>query len=277
MGTIEIYYFSGTGNSLHMARELQKSLSDAELIPMVGLLHKKSIEANAEIVGFVFPIHFARMPVAMREFLGKINLLPARYIFAVATRVGSTHRAFIDIDRILRRKGRKLDARFTLNMPSNDPKFKDYMPASPQEIEELESAARIKLDAIQKIIMKREQSLEEDTDATMRLPGLLLKTLPLFTAVTGRMGVQPEFFADSRCAGCGTCAKVCLSGKIKIVDSKPVWQKSVPCFNCYACLNYCPEEAVQMKSGRFMKLCTDQNGRYSHPFATANDIAEQKR
>jgi len=29
----EIYYFSGTGNSLFIARELKKLLSDVELIP----------------------------------------------------------------------------------------------------------------------------------------------------------------------------------------------------------------------------------------------------
>jgi flavodoxin len=31
---IEIYYFSGTGNSLHVARELQKRLPDAALVPI---------------------------------------------------------------------------------------------------------------------------------------------------------------------------------------------------------------------------------------------------
>jgi flavodoxin len=37
MGT-EIYYFSGTGNSLYVARELQKRVPEAELIPIVSLL-----------------------------------------------------------------------------------------------------------------------------------------------------------------------------------------------------------------------------------------------
>jgi hypothetical protein len=145
---------------------------------------KNSIETEAEIVGFVFPIQCARMPVALKEFLEKITLLQAHYIFAVATRVGSTHRAFTDIDILLLRKGRSLDASFSLNMPGNDPKFKDYVPATAREIEELESAARIKLDAIHKIILRQEKYREEDTDATLRLPGLLLKVLPLFTALT---------------------------------------------------------------------------------------------
>jgi flavodoxin len=33
-----IYYFSGTGNSLHVARELQQRLPESRLIPIVRLL-----------------------------------------------------------------------------------------------------------------------------------------------------------------------------------------------------------------------------------------------
>jgi hypothetical protein len=55
-------------------------------------------EIEAETVGLVFSYHFARLPVAMKEFLEKIDLSRTDDIFAVATRVESTHRAFTDID-----------------------------------------------------------------------------------------------------------------------------------------------------------------------------------
>ncbi|GAH26880.1 unnamed protein product [marine sediment metagenome] len=51
------------------------------------------------------------------------------------------------------------------------------------------------------------------------------------------------FYADSKCTGCGICEKVCLSQKIKMINKKPVWQKNVKCYLCYACLNYCPEQS----------------------------------
>jgi len=85
-----------------------------------------------------------------------------------------------------------------------------------------------------------------------------------------------EFYSNSKCAGCGTCEKVCLSGKVKMVNEKPVWQEDVQCFYCDACLNYCPEQAVQIGSNRFLKSYTEENGRYFHPYATADDIAGQK-
>jgi len=54
----EIYYFSGTGNSLYVARELQKRIPETNLIPIVSLLNKDVIEIKGETLGLVFPIHY---------------------------------------------------------------------------------------------------------------------------------------------------------------------------------------------------------------------------
>jgi len=102
----EIYYFSGTGNSLHVAKELQKRIQDTKLIPIVNLLNKEVIEAKSGSVGFIFPIHLAMSPAPVRKFLEKIDLKSTEYIFTVVTRAGSQHRAFIDLRKILKRKVR---------------------------------------------------------------------------------------------------------------------------------------------------------------------------
>jgi hypothetical protein len=53
--SIEIYYFSETGNSRHVAEELQQRLPAAILTPIVRLLPQDSIRAGANAVDFVFP------------------------------------------------------------------------------------------------------------------------------------------------------------------------------------------------------------------------------
>ena len=123
---IEIYYFSGTGNSLHAAKEIRKRIPETKLIPIVNLLNRNVIKTNSEIVGFVFPIHLSMAPVPIRKFLNKLDLNSAEYLFAIVTRAGSQHRAFIDVENVLKKRGRTLDSYFSLNMASNDPKFKDY-------------------------------------------------------------------------------------------------------------------------------------------------------
>ncbi|BDZ69890.1 hypothetical protein GCM10025861_04070 [Methanobacterium petrolearium] len=41
MGNGDIYYYSGTGNSLHITRQLQKRVLETKIIPIVILLIMK--------------------------------------------------------------------------------------------------------------------------------------------------------------------------------------------------------------------------------------------
>ncbi|MDQ1275768.1 MAG: hypothetical protein QG610_1343 [Euryarchaeota archaeon] len=275
MGEMEIFYFSGTGNSLHIARELQKRIPGADLIPIVSLLNKDTIETNAETVGFIFPIHRMTIPIPIKKFLKKFYLKSASYIFAIATRTGTRHIAFSEIDNILKKAGKRLNSYFTLTMACNDPRDKDWHPATDEEIAKMESEIQIRLNSIQKIIINRENCREEDSDFTPA--GYLLEHLVrLGMAYSEHGGTEDYFYSDSKCMGCGICEKVCLSGKIKMFDKKPTWQRDIKCYLCYACLNYCPVNSIQIKSKAYMKSYTEENERYCHPYATADDIAGQK-
>jgi flavodoxin len=44
----EIYYFSGTGNSLHIVKELQKRIPETKLTPILRLVNKESIKTTTE-------------------------------------------------------------------------------------------------------------------------------------------------------------------------------------------------------------------------------------
>jgi ferredoxin len=276
MSEIEIYYFSGTGNSLHVAKELQKRIPEANLIPIVSLLNKDVIETNGETVGFVFPLHGMTIPIPVKAFLKKLNLASADYIFALATRGGTKCFAFSKIDDLLKKKGKSLDSYFVLNMASNDPKFKEWHPATTEEMAKLESEVQDRLDSIQKVIISKEKYRVTDIGYIYPTNYLLEHLVLLGMTYAEFDGAKDYFYSDSKCAGCGTCEKVCLSKKIKMTDKMPVWQKNVKCYMCYACLNYCPEQSVQIKSKWWMKSYTDENERYPHPYATVEDITGEK-
>jgi formate hydrogenlyase subunit 6/NADH:ubiquinone oxidoreductase subunit I len=276
VSNVEIYYFSGTGNSLHVAKELQKRIPDTSLIPLVSLLNEDSVNTNGETVGFVFPIHGVTIPIPVKTFLKKLNLTSADYIFAIATRGGTKCFACSKIDDLLKKKGKNLDSFFVLNMASNDPKCKGYYPATTEEIAKLESDVQERLDSIQNVIINHEKCRVTDTEYIYPSNYLLERLILLGMAYAKYDGAKDYFYSDSQCVGCGICEKVCLSKKITMSDKKPVWQKNVKCYMCYACLNYCPEQSVQIKSKWWMKSYTDENERYSHPYATAGDIAGEK-
>lgn len=283
----EIYYFSGTGNSLHVAKELQRRIPETSLVPIVSLLDEESIETHAETVGFVFPQYAGTMPKFMAKILKRLDPRSARYLFAIVTRGGTPCRAFADVDKLLERKGRRLDSYFVLTMPSgSDPLVEKFVDNITEErIARLESEMLQRLDSIQRIITAQETNREEDLSGLDLPPPDFIKPLMPFIEILkpillplGKLAESSfDFYFDAKCTGCGLCERVCLAQRIKMVDERPVWQKDVKCFGCFACLNYCPEQSVQIESTWYLKSRTPENGRYHHPEITAKDIAEQKQ
>jgi ferredoxin len=276
MGKTTVFYFSGTGNSLFAAMELERILPDATLSPMVSYVEKGAVGSTTETVGFVFPVYFATVPNPVKNFIKKLDLSATKYLFAIATRGGTAHRAFTDIDKVLNNRGKKLGAALNLNMADNNPRFPDYHVVTREEIAVMESEVKKKILQIHKVILNKETSRKPDTDFISPISTFLLKSIPLMLGITELFGLEDSYESDSGCLGCGTCERVCLTNKIRMKDQKPLWLKQEKCFSCRACLNYCPQNAIQIKSTRFMKSHTAENGRYPHPFATVEEIAAQK-
>ena len=272
----EIYYFSGTGNSLHVAENLQKKISDSKLMPIVSLLWKDVIETHGETVGFVFLLPGMTVPIPVKNFIEKVNLKSSQYNFAIVTRGGTKCFAFNKIDKILKRKGRCLDSYFYLNMVSNDPKFEVYDIPTNETIAKTESEIQNQIDLIQEIIIKKKKNRKSDSKFIAPSGFALERLVLLGMFFAEHIRVKDYFYPNAKCNGCGTCAMVCPSQKIKIADGKPLWQNKVQCYMCYACLNYCPQHSIQIHSKWFMKSYTEKNGRYPHPYASAKDISKQK-
>lgn len=275
MSKVEIFYLSGTGNSLHVAKELQNRLQGSVLLPIASEMSKESRKANADVVGFIFPLHYLTLPRIVSDFVTKLDLSAAEYVFAIGTRGGTPSNAFQDMDKILKKKGKKLNSAFLVNMADNNMHFKGYVDLTPEKIAELDNEILIKLDTIETAIKNREPSREEDTQIIHPFSLALVKIMSVLTPLLTKKE-RTEFFCDEKCTGCGTCAMVCLANKITMKDNKPVWRKESPCYACFACINYCPMQAAQIKSMPALKSYTSVHGRYHHPAVTAQDIAAQK-
>ena len=119
--SMEIYYVSGTGNSLRAARELQKCLPGSVLIPIVRLLKHDTIKTRGDVVGFVFPNFCLSIPIPLAQFLKKADVSSARYIFGLCTRGGSPSHACEYMNSLLGKQGKRVSAYININMPWNHP------------------------------------------------------------------------------------------------------------------------------------------------------------
>lgn len=265
MKNTTLYYFSGTGNSLFVAKQLHNALQESKLVPLLPLLKGHDLIQAPQCVGFIFPVYQAILPLVVRQVMERMDFSRCTYIFAVATRAGTTHRAFEMMDDILKKQGKILSLSTSVDMANNDPKFKYHLPTE-QEIERYESGVKeVVARIVEKINMPQSYRPVDDT-FTLKTP--LLSLLAWVARLTERS--YGGFYADHRCIGCGLCQRVCTSRKIVMTENKPVWQKEIACYKCAACLNYCPVSAVQIKN------FTEKNGRYTHPYATEEVIIAQR-
>jgi len=276
MAKAEVYYFSGTGNSLVLAKLVAERLG-GDLIPIASVVDRERIEPVADVIGIVFPVYYADAPNIVRRFAEKLETTEGKYIFAIRNYGGGAGDSLKTVDRILRSRGKALSAGFGVHMPQNA--FH-----KPWEIKKLAyRRAPKRIDFIVRSIGARRTGLFYSNvlvQAMMapfqgwlrRMTALYLEKASNTPSGSGLTVEQlmpladRSFAVDEKCTGCGTCARVCAVGNIEIVDKKTIWQNR--CENCLACFNWCPTNAIH-------GALANTGYRYHHPDVTARDLAGQ--
>ena len=260
MNTTRIYYFTGTGNSLAVARKLAED-TNAELIGIPAALKTPQNIPKDAAVGIVYPLYAGGLPSAVVRFLQSVSLADAGYVFFVATEGGKMGSPMSQILRLSTAAGHAADAGWWIQMPDN------YIPLSnPPQLPEQKAmydTARSKAAAIAEHVKNREKHLEKMGFAG-KIMGLaygpFIKSLPKS---------DEKFIISSSCTKCGVCVSVCPADNIQLApQGKHVWLHR--CEGCLACLQFCPEEAINIGKK------TELRSRYRHPTASVSDMKKQK-
>lgn len=258
-----LYYFTGTGNSLAVARGLSSVMGECKLVPMVYEMKKSgTIEPRADRVGIVNPLYFFGLPSIVAKFAHRLNLSHAGYTFSVITMGGrGASAAFSQLDRILKggpgKKG--LDAAFSIQMPGNYILLYDAPDMESLEKTLMKSGSRIK--EIGEMV-KEGKKVSPPWSPVAALVHQLV--YPRF--IRHVHGADTKFFVDDRCNGCGTCTRVCPVDNIRIENNRPEWLHN--CQQCMACIQFCPTNAIQAEK-------TEGRRRYHHPGITIDDMVNQ--
>ena len=86
---------------------------------ITSIINQNSINTDADIIGFVFPIYDFKPPRLVIEFVKKLKNLNLKYIFAVCTYGIAPLKAIKFFDQLIQSKGGKLSLGFAVKMPHN--------------------------------------------------------------------------------------------------------------------------------------------------------------
>ena len=251
-----LYWFSGTGNSLMIAKTIAAELGGAEMVPM--LRADRAADVVAERVGLVFPVYAFGPPGAVLRFARAVAIPAGAYVFSVATMgglAGGTHRR---LRAVLRRRGIELAGGWSVIMPGNYTPMYGAEPAG--KIEKTLAKVPARVGEIAAAVNRGERGRIEDSVPPFNWVGALANRAGL----SRFRGADRKFIVQSQCTHCGLCARVCPVENIRMENGTPVWQHR--CEQCMACLQWCPVEAIQ-----FGKATVGRR-RYHHPDCKAADV-----
>jgi len=255
-----LFYFTGTGNSLYVAKNLAQELGDTNVLSIPKLVNSE-LDLSSENIGIVLPVYIMGAPLGVCKFLKRLNNLKDKYVFAITTNGGGPGNTTGQIKSILQKNGIELASGFSIKMPDNYTPFGEAMETTKQN--ELFNRQSERIKEIASAIKNKEKGPYEKNFFLLNIIFSLLYKI----SSPHIPKMDKKFWVDENCNGCMICKKVCHFNNIDIVDNKPSWKHN--CEQCFACLQWCPQISIQHGKS------TKGKKRYQNPHITLDEIINQ--
>lgn len=248
-----LFYFTGTGNTLHLVKVLAARFRargmTTEAVDLAEHDRKdRSFVPEADtLYGFVYPVYAYGPPKIMYRFLKGLPHGKGAEAFVAANAGEEVGMAVAIGKRLLKRRGYEIAGAESCFMPQNFSPL--FAVPSDEECEAMIAEA-------DETMAKFAEALADGTAEVRNGPGILGRALGLvywLFRVIGTRNFNRLAVVEDTCNGCGVCAKLCPKGNIAMKDGLPVIGRN--CEMCVRCLNYCPKSAIQAFSSR-------RHGRY---------------
>ncbi|MDO4755573.1 MAG: EFR1 family ferrodoxin [Parabacteroides sp.] len=254
-----IFYFTGTGNSLWVAKRLGEAFDE----PLVSVAAELNLKQEGDLVYslrkdeklfFVYPVHSWGPAVPILRFIARLKLRNYTHqpIYAVSTCGDECGYADRLLEKALTKRELSLQAVYSVTMPNNYillPGFdvdnneveKEKLAQAPQRVDEI-------IEAIQS---------GKTTGLYHKGGSPWVKTYLVYPLFAHLAIGKNAFRVTDACISCGLCERVCPTQTITMQEGKPTWGNT--CVQCVACIHRCPVRAIEYGKETIKK------GRYHHP------------
>jgi len=253
-----IYYFSGTGNNLVIAKRLARELGDTDVFSIITLLENKQINSDYQLVGFTVPSYFSHIPPIAVECMKNLKFTNQQKIFTIVGCGGNRGRAIEDMRQLIKDSGKSVSNEFMIMLPGNNILSYNAFPAWYQNM--TVNGSYRKINKIAKILKigSNGKPLGKGLLYSSKYEDRLQNTIRKFSEI----GLQYE--VSDACTKCGKCVKVCPVHNISINNSEVIFGDK--CQQCMACIQWCPNKAIDYNG-----IAKNRN-RYHHPDICYEDL-----
>ncbi|MBR3756742.1 MAG: EFR1 family ferrodoxin [Firmicutes bacterium] len=247
-----ILYFSGTGNSKHVAKKLETQLGDTALNLAYYIKNdiQKPIHSDKPWV-IVVPTYGWQIPHIVANWILQTELTGCRDAYFVMTCGDDTGNAQKYNHILCEKKNWIHKGTATIVMPEN------YIALF--DAPDLETSKRI-VKAASRSIKKTGEYILQGGNLPKRKISLKdkIKSGPV-NILFYRLYVKAKKFCTTEsCTGCGLCESLCPMNNISVKNGTPIWGKN--CTHCMACICGCPMEAIEygkISEGKVRYTCPE--------------------
>jgi ferredoxin len=244
-----IFYFTGTGNSLAVAKRIGGNLISIPQIVDFDNLHYKD-----DIIGVVFPVYALTMPNIVIRFLEEV-MFEADFIFAIGTYGLSAGATISNLQQRFRKNIFHFDYVDGVRMLDN------CLPQFDME----EQAAKLPGKNVDQQIAQITKNIKSRKLNNVKV-SVFNKAFSAFISnllAYDKFKKSPlKYIISDQCNKCGVCVKVCPVKNITVTD-KVHFNNS--CESCQACVHQCPQNALHVKNER-------SNKRWRNPEVSLQEI-----
>lgn len=239
---IQIYYFSGTGNTDFVVKELAKCLEKlGNVVSVDSCENTQYINNDYDVLGVAFPIHSSYAPKVFQEFLKKLPVANNIPFFGVVT---SGYMA----GDVLSLEGKKLKEKgyvpflYRNIVVGNNLHLPILCPLKVTRKEKLDKRLPRINDQVLDIAAKVNSKTKD-----IRGNSIIGKSFGILQRSIGKVHERINFkgfISDENCIKCGWCIRNCPTKNISVENNKVVFGNN--CIVCMRCYSFCPKKAIQM-------------------------------